>query len=167
MDTASKFNGASGRIAFVQARWHEEIVDRARVGFAGEIAALDFDDDQVDYFTVPGAFELPLHAQRLAESGRYAAVVCAALVVDGGIYRHEFVASTVLDGLMRVQLDTGVPVCSVVLAPHHFQVRPEHVEFFGRHFVEKGVEAARACAVTVASLTALQLQPVAGGAADM
>ncbi|MDV6278538.1 6,7-dimethyl-8-ribityllumazine synthase [Rhodococcus erythropolis] len=158
MDTVSKLDGVSGRIAFVQARWHEEIVDRARVGFAGEIAALDFDDDRVDYVTVPGAFELPLHALRLAESGRYAAVVCAALVVDGGIYRHEFVVGTVLDGLMRVQLDTGVPVCSVVLAPHQFQVRPEHVEFFGRHFVEKGIEAARVCA-----LTALQLQPVTAG----
>ena len=59
----------------------------------------------------PGAFEIPLHAKRLATSGRYAAVVGAGLVVDGGIYRHEFVADAVVNGLMRVQLDTDVPSC--------------------------------------------------------
>lgn len=157
-------NTVSERIAFIQAEWHEVIVDWARVGFAGEIATLGYGDDQVDFFTVPGAFELPLHAQRLAESGRYAGVVCAALVVDGGIYRHEFVVTTVTDGLMRVQLDTRVPVFSVVLAPHQFQGRPEHVEFFGTHFVEKGIQAARACVATVNSLKALQLQLTPAGA---
>ena len=54
--------------------------------------------DQVDVFDVPGAFELPLMAQELARSGRYGAIACAALVVDGGIYRHEFVAQTVGGG---------------------------------------------------------------------
>ena len=68
----------------------------------------------------------------------------AAFVVDGGIYRHEFVASTVLEGLMRAQMDTNVPVLSVVLTPHSFQETPADVEFFRAHFVRKGQEAARA-----------------------
>ena len=89
-------------------------------------------------------------AQRLARSGRYAAVVACALVVDGGIYRHEFVASAVIDGLMRVQLDTGVPVLSVSLTPKDFHEHATHRDFFSQHFVEKGAEAARACHQTLA-----------------
>ena len=75
---------------------------------------------------VPGSFEIPLHAQRLAGIGRYAAIVGAGFVVDGGIYRHEFVAEAVINGLMRVQLDTDTPVISMVLTPHHFHEHDEH-----------------------------------------
>ena len=62
---------------------------------------------QVDVFDVPGAFEMPLLARDLAQTGRYGAVACAAFVVDGGIYRHDFVAQAVVDGLMRA--GSGTP----------------------------------------------------------
>ncbi|TWS18236.1 6,7-dimethyl-8-ribityllumazine synthase [Tsukamurella asaccharolytica] len=137
------------RIALVQATWHRNIVDRARDGFVAEWARLGHDGADVDVFEVPGAYEIPLTAKRLAVTGRYAAVVAAALVVDGGIYRHEFVATAVLDGLMRVQLDTDVPVFSVVLTPHHFHEHDEHTAYFERHFVGKGAEAARAVDATL------------------
>ena len=101
---------------------------------------------------VPGAFEIPLHAKRLASSGRYAAIVGCALVVDGGIYRHDFVAATVVDSLMRVQLETGVPVLSAVLTPHHFHEHVEHRKYFHRHFAIKGTEAAQACVKTIEGL---------------
>ncbi|OUS88552.1 6,7-dimethyl-8-ribityllumazine synthase [Rhodococcus sp. NCIMB 12038] len=140
------------KIAFIQATWHRNIVDRARKGFIDEIGRLGVGEDLLDFFEVPGAFEIPLHAQRLARSGRYDAVVAAALVVDGGIYRHEFVATAVIDGLMRVQLDTDVPVFSVVLTPHHFHEHDEHVSYFTAHFVSKGSEAARAVSATLTSL---------------
>jgi 6,7-dimethyl-8-ribityllumazine synthase len=100
-------------------------------------------DWQVDVFDVPGAFEMPLLAKRLAVAG-YEAVVAAALVVDGGIYRHDFVAAAVVNGLMQAQLDTGVPMFSVSLTPHHFQPSEAHQRFFAAHFVEKGAEAAQA-----------------------
>ena len=64
-----------------------------------------------------------------------------ALVVDGGIYRHEFVADAVVNGLMRVQLDTGVPVISAVLTPKNFHDHADHQRFFAEHFVVKGAEA--------------------------
>ncbi|MFC9363149.1 6,7-dimethyl-8-ribityllumazine synthase [Rhodococcus sp. NPDC057014] len=146
---------SQGRIAFIQATWHRNIVDRARDGFTDEVTTLGYSKDDLDFFEVPGAFEIPLHARRLALTGRYDAVVAAALVVDGGIYRHEFVATAVIDGLMRVQLDTDVPVFSVVLTPHHFHEHDEHLTYFGEHFVKKGAEAARACVATVTSLKAL------------
>jgi 6,7-dimethyl-8-ribityllumazine synthase len=127
------------RYAFVKANWHADIVSQALEGFCEIIPR-----SQVDVFDVPGAFELPLMAKDLASSGRYAAVAAAALVVDGGIYRHDFVAQAVVDGLMRAGLDTGVPVLSVSLTPHHYQETEHHNAIFRTHFVEKGREAARA-----------------------
>ena len=107
------------------------------------------------------AFEIPLHAKRLAASGRYAAIVGAGFVIDGGIYRHDFVAEAVINGLMRVQLDSDVPVISAVLTPHHFHEHEEHATFFAEHFTVKGVEAARACARTIQSLAQLPVRSVA------
>ncbi|MGC1342506.1 MAG: 6,7-dimethyl-8-ribityllumazine synthase, partial [Candidatus Binataceae bacterium] len=85
-----------------------------------------------------------MQAKLLAQSGRYAAIVAAGLVVNGGIYRHEFVASTVISALMRVQLETAVPVISAVLTPRSFHAHEEHRKFFLEHFVVKGAEAASA-----------------------
>ena len=72
-------------------------------------------------------------------------MIAAALVVDGGIYRHEFVAQAVLNGLMQVGLETNVPVLSAVLTPHHFHSHAEHQAFFEEHFRVKGREVAQAC----------------------
>ena len=107
---------------------------------------------QVDQFEVPGAFEIPLLAQKLARSGRYDAIVACGLVVNGGIYRHEFVGAAVIDALMRVQLDTEVPVLSAVLTPRDFHEHEDHQRFFSEHFVKKGIEVARACLETIAGL---------------
>ena len=106
-------------------------------------------EGDIDFFEVPGSLEIPLHALLLAESRRYAAIVAAGFVVNGGIYRHEFVAEAVISGLMRVQLDTKVPVISAVLTPQHFHEHDEHKKFFYDHFVVKGAEAAAACAATI------------------
>ncbi|WP_411351750.1 6,7-dimethyl-8-ribityllumazine synthase [Leisingera aquaemixtae] len=127
------------RYAFIKAQWHADIVDRALEGFLQLIPA-----EQVDVFDVPGAFEMPLLAQELARTGKYASVACAAFVVDGGIYRHDFVAQAVVDGLMRASMDTGVPVLSVSLTPHQYQETEHHNAIYRAHFVEKGREAANA-----------------------
>ena len=65
------------RIAFVQSCWHRDIVDECRDSFLAEVEARGVAADQVDLFEVTGAFEVPLHAKRLADSGRYRAVVAA------------------------------------------------------------------------------------------
>ncbi|UWQ49731.1 6,7-dimethyl-8-ribityllumazine synthase [Leisingera caerulea] len=127
------------RYAFIKAQWHADIVDRALEGFLQLIPA-----EHVDVFDVPGAFEMPLLAQELAKTGKYAAVACAAFVVDGGIYRPDFVAQAVVDGLMRAGMDTGVPVLSVSLTPHQYQETEHHNAIYRAHFVEKGREAANA-----------------------
>ena len=139
------------RIAFLQASWHSDIVNQGRDAFLAESKRLGVAPKSIDVLEVPGAFELPLLAKKLAKSGRYAAVVACGFVVNGGIYRHEFVADAVVSGLMQVQLETEVPVFSVVLTPLNYHESKEHHRYFFDHFVVKGGEAARACAQTLAA----------------
>src|SRR5438105_423490 len=118
------------RIAVVSASWHADIVHKARDALLAELDQAGLPETHVDRFEVPGAFELPLFAGKLARTGRYDAIVACALVVNGGIYRHEFVASAVIDGLMRVQLESEVPIFSAVLTPRDFHEHEEHHGFF-------------------------------------
>ena len=76
-------------------------------------------------------------------------------VVDGGIYRHEFVAQTGIDGLMSGQLETEMPVLSMVLTPQRFHEHEEHVAFFTGHMTKKGAEAAIACVHTIRGIEAI------------
>jgi 6,7-dimethyl-8-ribityllumazine synthase len=139
------FGRETQRIAFVQSCWHQDIVNQGRDAFLAEIARRGVPRASVDIYTVPGAFEIPLHAKLLAKTGRYAAIVACGFIVDGGIYRHEFVASTVINALMSVQLETEVPVFSCVLTPQHFHEHADHRNFFTQHFLIKGTEVATAC----------------------
>ena len=143
------------KIAFIRADWHADVVGRAHQGFIDELKNLNVDPDGVDVFSVPRAYEIPLLAKKLAQTGRYSGIVAAALVVDGGIYRHDFVADAVVSGLMRVQLDTDVPVFSVVLTPHNYQESEDLISFYRDHFVTKGAEAARAYISTLENLAAV------------
>lgn len=131
------------RIAFIKARWHSDVVDRAYEGFLAEQQRL-IPGAAVVAYDVPGAFEMPLLAKKLAQTGRFDAVVAAALVVDGGIYRHDFVAAAVVNGLMTAGLETGVPCFSVSLTPHNYQETDLLTGFYRDHFVKKGAEAAQA-----------------------
>ncbi len=144
--------GQRARIAVICSSWHSDIVDRAKHALMAEFDRSPAPPGRVDYFEVPGAFEIPLLAQKLARSGRYDAIVACGLVVNGGIYRHEFVGAAVIDALMRVQLDTEVPVLSAVLTPRDFHEHDDHLRFFSEHFAKKGIEVARACLETIAGL---------------
>ena len=145
------YTDSQSLVAFVKARWHADIVDQCHEAFQAELARLSDGRLQTEAFGVPGAFEIPLLARDLARSGRYRAIVGSAFVVNGGIYRHEFVAETVVGALMQVQMETDLPVFSAVLTPHNFHESEEHRRFFHEHFRVKGREAADAC---VAMLTA-------------
>lgn len=146
---------SSRRIAVIASSWHRDIVDQAVRGARDGLVAAGIPPEQIDVFHVPGAFEIPLHAQRLARSGQYDAIVACGLIVNGGIYRHEFVTTAVIDGLMKVQIEHDVPVFSVVLTPRDFHEHADHHAFFHSHFLKKGQEAAQACLQTLDSLQAL------------
>jgi 6,7-dimethyl-8-ribityllumazine synthase len=142
--TALPFKPAAARIAMLSAGWHAELLAHARHRFRATLREWGVPDSGFLEHEVPGAFEIPLAAQRLARGGKLDAIVAFALVVDGGIYRHEFVATAVIDGLMRVQLDEGVPVLSVVLTPQAFHDHDDHRRFFAGHLELKGDQAAAA-----------------------
>ena len=126
-------------IVIIKARWHADIVDQIQIGFENEMKQKKRSYNLKEVH-VPGALEMPLVAKKLAETGNYDGIICAALVVNGGIYRHEFVAQAVLDGIVRAGMDTGVPVYSVSLTPHEFQETPDHIEFYTKHFSKKVVQ---------------------------
>jgi 6,7-dimethyl-8-ribityllumazine synthase len=147
--------GERRRIAFVQACWHRDIVDQCKTTFLETMECQDYAREDIDLYEVPGVFEIPLHVKMLAQSGKYAGIVASGLIVNGGIYRHDFVSTAVINGLMQVQLETGTPVFSAVLTPHNFHSSEEHVAFFRDHFAVKGVEVAKACAHTVSKIASL------------
>jgi len=130
-------------------------VEACRLAFLAEIDARHITN--VDMFEVPGSFEIPLHVQILAKTRRYTAIVAAGLVID-----NEYVAETVINALMDVQLRSEVPVFSAVLTPQQFHETAAHFEFFRKHFATKGVEVAEACANTLLSLERLRGQVAAG-----
>jgi len=144
-------------IAFIQAGWHQEIVEQSYFSFKGQLAEHGVNESRISLFDVPGSLEIPLLAKLLAKSGDYAIIVAAGFIVDGGIYRHDFVASTVLDAMMNVQLESEVPVLSIVLTPHNFSGSDEHHDFFFNHFKQKGEEAGRACLQTLENIVKLKL----------
>lgn len=135
----------SSKIAFIKASWHADIIQHCHASFIKEFSQRGWSSNQIDDFDVPGALEIPLLAKTLASTGKYSCIIASAFVVDGGIYRHEFVASTVLDALMNIQLATNTPILSAVLTPHNYQETNAHDDFFAEHFKTKGLEAARAC----------------------
>jgi 6,7-dimethyl-8-ribityllumazine synthase len=143
------------KIAYVQAAWHTDITDRCKQAFTAELATQGYDARDVDFFSTPGSLELPLMAKKLAKTGRYAAVCASGLVVDGGIYRHEFVAQAVLQGIVQTSLETEVPILSAVLTPHHFHEHAEHLDFFQAHMATKGRELASACLAIIENLAAV------------
>jgi 6,7-dimethyl-8-ribityllumazine synthase len=147
-----KTDPTTKRIAFVQACWHRDIVDQGRDAFLAEMTRHGVPAQRIDVYEVPGSLEIPLQAKLLARTGKYSSIVAAGFVVNGGIYRHEFVAQTVLDALMRIQLDTDVPIISMVLTPQNFHEHDAHQTFFHEHFKVKGAEAAQACVKTLENL---------------
>src|SRR5437773_12313152 len=126
------------KIAYVQAAWHTDITDRCKQAFVAELARHGYDQSGIEFFSAPGSLEIPLMAKKLAKTGKYAAVCASGFVVDGGIYRHDFVAQAVLQGIAQTYRDTEAPILSAVLSPHPFLDQPEHQEFSRSHLVTNG-----------------------------
>ena len=97
-------------LAIVVSRFNNMITDRLQAGAREALAHYGVDASRVDFAYVPGSFELPVAAQRLAESGRYQAVVCLGAVLRGETPHFDYVAAGAADGIGRVALDTRVPV---------------------------------------------------------
>ena len=143
-EQTSSFNLQNKRICFIHASWHVDIVEGLKDNFLEKSAEFGLASSQVDVIAVPGSLEIPLQAQLRAKTGLYDAIVVAGFVIDGGIYRHDFVAQAVLDSVMKIQLEQEMPIIYAVLTPHHFHDNSTHEAFFADHLKKKGVEAANA-----------------------
>jgi 6,7-dimethyl-8-ribityllumazine synthase len=103
----------SARYAIAVGRFYEELAERLVAG--ARAAFLEAGVEAVEVFDVPGAFELPLAARYAAASGRFAGVACLGAVIRGETDHYDFVCGESASGVMRVQLDTGVPCAFGVL----------------------------------------------------
>lgn len=104
------------RYAIIASRWNARIVDALVAGARRELAGNGVVEHQVDVIRVPGAWEIPLVAARLAQAGKHAALLALGCVIRGDTRHYRQVADGCAEGLMRVQLDYRIPVLNGVLA---------------------------------------------------
>ena len=112
---------AGARFAIIASRWNPRITDTLVSAARDTFVANGVSEADVDVVRVPGAWEVPLAARELALAGRHAAIVGLGCVVRGDTRHYEQVADGSAEGLMRVALDTGVPVANGVLAVERFE----------------------------------------------
>jgi 6,7-dimethyl-8-ribityllumazine synthase len=141
-------DGTGLRIAIVSARWNEFVGARLLEGAQTALHKSGVAEDDITIVPVPGAFELPFAAKKLAETGDYNAVVCLGTVIRGETPHFDFVAGETARGIMQVGLDTGIPITfGVITADNEEQA----VNRAGGSKGNKGVEAADA-AVEMAAI---------------
>ena len=138
------------RFAIIASRWNPRITDVLVAGARASLAGNGVGEDAIDVVRVPGAWEIPLAAGRLAAAGDHAAIIALGCVIRGDTRHYEHVADRCAEGLMRVQLDTGVPVLNGVLAVE--RIEDAEARAGGSHG-NKGEEAALA-AIEMAHLMA-------------
>jgi 6,7-dimethyl-8-ribityllumazine synthase len=140
------------RVATVVARFNEHVTALLAEGAAATLGEHGLTGDDAPVFHVPGAFELPIVAKRLAESGAYDAVVCLGAVIRGDTPHFDYVAGEAAAGLSRVALDTGVPVVFGVLTTDNLD---QALARAGGAEGNKGAEAAATALETAALLRTL------------
>src|SRR5260370_41866507 len=111
-----------GRFALVAARFNAAVVDHLVAGALDTLKRHGVADDAIDVVRVPGSFEIPFVAQRLADTKKYAAVICLGAVIRGDTDHYDYVAGEAAGGVARAALATGVPVIFGILTcdtPEH------------------------------------------------
>lgn len=141
-------NGKGLRFGLIVGRFNELISGRLYEGALDCLRRHDVADDAVDVAWVPGAFEMPLVAQRMAKSGKYDAILCLGAVIRGDTPHFQYVAGEAAKGIAKVSMDSGVPVVFGVLTTDTIE---QAIERAGAKAGNKGWSAA-ATAVEMASL---------------
>ncbi len=133
------FRTPAGRFALVAARFNAVVVDQLTAGALDALKRHGVADDKVDVVKVPGSFEIPVVAQRLGKSGKYAAVICLGCIIRGDTDHYDHVAGAATNGIARAGLDAGVPVIFGVLTTDTLE---QAVHRAGAKAGNKGFEAA-------------------------
>ncbi len=135
------FRTPVGRIALLAARFNDLVVERLITGARDALVRHGVDEDALTLVRAPGAFELPLTAEKLAASGRYAAIVALGCVIRGDTAHFDYVAGGAANGLMQVSLDHGLPVGFGVLTTNTLE---QALDRAGGKAGNKGADAALA-----------------------
>src|SRR5512146_3191127 len=126
-------------IAIVVSKFNEFITERLLEGAKNCFINQGYDESKLDFVKVPGAFEIPITASRLASSKKYTAIVCLGAVIRGATPHFEYVSQSVANGILRVSLDCGIPVIFGVLTTNNIE---QAMERSGGKSGNKGWDAA-------------------------
>lgn len=141
-----QFDAKNLRVAIVATRFNDFIVDRLIGGAVDYLKRHGADADNLTLVRVPGAFEMPIVAHKLAQSGKYNGILALGAVIRGGTPHFDFVASEATKGLAHISLATGVPVGFGLLTTDNVE---QAIERAGTKAGNKGVEAATALLETM------------------
>ncbi|WP_243311648.1 6,7-dimethyl-8-ribityllumazine synthase [Fundidesulfovibrio agrisoli] len=136
-----QMNASGLSFAILAARFNDTIVDRLVGGAIDYLTRHGASREEITLVRVPGAFEMPLAAKKLAASGKYSAVICLGAVIRGHTPHFDFVAGECTKGLAMISLETGVPVGFGLLTTDNLE---QAIERAGTKAGNKGVEAASA-----------------------
>lgn len=141
----TNFDGVGLRIGIVQARFNDDVCQGLLASCLAELARLGVADEDILHVTVPGALEIPLSLQKMAETQQFDALIALGAVIRGETYHFELVSNESGAGITRVGLDFGLPIANAVLTT-------ENDEQAIARMAEKGADAARV-AVEMANLS--------------
>jgi len=143
-----KLTAKNMKIAIVVARFNEFITSKLLSGCIDCLIRHEATDEDLTVAWVPGAFEIPMAAKKLAESGKYDAVICLGAVIRGATPHFDYVCAEASKGIAQVSMQTGVPVAFGVLTTENIQ---QAVERAGTKAGNKGVD----CAMTAMEMVNL------------
>lgn len=147
-----RYDAGGRRVAIVASRFNEFFTRELLGGALDALRRHGVPDDSVDVAWVPGSFELPLAAKRLAHSGRYGAVVCLGCLIQGDTPHFQFIAGEVTKGVAQVSLESGVPVVFGVITADTLE---QAIERSGTKAGNKGSDAAMTALEMIDLLAAL------------
>ena len=127
------------KIGIVVSRFNEFITSRLLSGAVDALSRHDVADDCIDVAWVPGAFEIPLIASKMAKSGKYDAVICLGAVIRGNTSHYDYVCNEVSKGIAQVSMQSGIPVMFGVVTTENIE---QAIERAGTKAGNKGYDAA-------------------------
>lgn len=142
------FNGNGLRIGIVATRWNDFMGHRMQHGAVSALHRMGVNDDDITIATVPGCFEIPLVAQKMAASKKYDAIICLGVLIRGSTIHFDLIASEATKGVGQAALQSGIPVAFGIITTENIE---QAIERAGSKVGNKGEEAAMA-AIEMATL---------------
>ncbi len=143
IDIASNLNGSGLRVAIVRGRFNERVGSAMLTACRARLLELGVDESGITITSVPGALEIPFALKQLAATGHYQALVALGAVIRGETYHFEIVSNESAAGIMRVQLESGIPVANGILTTENDQQADVRATVKGRECAEAAIEMAR------------------------